>query len=562
MPVSPPLTVKESDDSVTVRPANVLSFNAADFTVAGSGDTATISIDSTGTGAALTDTYIGFGNASNLLTGSANFTFTEESGGSGPSVLLTGDKPVMRFTDDTGATNYTMRFTQSGSSFYMAHEDSAGTDNGMFRISASYVALMPTIQPRVGIGGYGDSGVALTIVDDGTDTMLRLESTDVGASVAPIMELFRNSASPADGDSLGSLSWQFQDDGGGKNEAGYIKAYISDASATSEDADFYWYAMNNGSLLNMLSVRGGIRAVEVNVNEADVDFIANGDTVGELFHVDASQENCGVGGSPSSDVERLHVKGSSASPSTPLVVFESTGAGAADAPYLDLHRSVTGVANSDIGNLRFTGMDAADNKTIYARIWGEIRDADAGDETGAMIHQVLVNNVEREFLRMSGKINNVDTGYITFNECWIDMDFRIESLNESSLFHIVGSSDKIGLGNAPSGSGPLVQVRDDISYVSYTSNQNTSAVIAALRQKNGHIVCNPSGGDITVTLGAQGSIGEKITLMNTAGDASTVLFAVAVGDSTLTTPAAFSSGDSQTWFCYKDDNWILLNSQT
>ena len=79
MPVSPPLTVKESDDSVTVRPANVLSFNAADFTVAGSGDTATISIDSTGTGATLTDTEIGFGNASDLMTSSSVFTYTTPS---------------------------------------------------------------------------------------------------------------------------------------------------------------------------------------------------------------------------------------------------------------------------------------------------------------------------------------------------------------------------------------------------------------------------------------------------------------------------------------------------
>ena len=71
MPVSPPLTVKESDGSVSVRPTNVLSFNAGDFTVSGSGDTATISIDSTGTGAALTDTYVGFGDASNLMTGRA-----------------------------------------------------------------------------------------------------------------------------------------------------------------------------------------------------------------------------------------------------------------------------------------------------------------------------------------------------------------------------------------------------------------------------------------------------------------------------------------------------------
>ena len=92
MPVSPPLTTTESGTATSVRPTNTLEFNGSDFTVTGSGDKATISIDSTGTGASLTDTYVGFGNVSNLMTGSANFTFTEDAG-SGPVLLLTGENP-------------------------------------------------------------------------------------------------------------------------------------------------------------------------------------------------------------------------------------------------------------------------------------------------------------------------------------------------------------------------------------------------------------------------------------------------------------------------------------
>ena len=56
MPVSPPLATTESGTATLVRPTNTLEFNGADFTVTGSGDKATISIDSTGTGAALTAT--------------------------------------------------------------------------------------------------------------------------------------------------------------------------------------------------------------------------------------------------------------------------------------------------------------------------------------------------------------------------------------------------------------------------------------------------------------------------------------------------------------------------
>ena len=127
MPVSPPLTVKESDGSVSVRPTNVLSFNAADFTVSGSGDTATISIDSTGTGAALTDTYVGYGNASNLLTGSANFTYdgsevtikradagicltlesTDDASAGAPDLRLRRNSPSPAVGDDLGIILFT-----------------------------------------------------------------------------------------------------------------------------------------------------------------------------------------------------------------------------------------------------------------------------------------------------------------------------------------------------------------------------------------------------------------------------------------------------------------------
>ena len=74
-PVSPPLATTESGTTVRVQPTNTLEFNGADFTVTQSGSKASIAIDSTGTGAALTATQVGFGDSSNLLTGDATFTF-------------------------------------------------------------------------------------------------------------------------------------------------------------------------------------------------------------------------------------------------------------------------------------------------------------------------------------------------------------------------------------------------------------------------------------------------------------------------------------------------------
>lgn len=69
---------------------------------------------------------------------------------------------------------------------------------------------------------------------DGTSTVT-LASTDAGSSAAPIIELYRNSSSPADADYLGQIKFQGENDAGGKVVYAKITAKISDASDTTED---------------------------------------------------------------------------------------------------------------------------------------------------------------------------------------------------------------------------------------------------------------------------------------------------------------------------------------
>ena len=69
---------------------------------------------------------------------------------------------------------------------------------------------------------------------DGTSTVT-LASTDAGSSAAPIIELYRNSSSPADADYLGQIKFQGENDAGGKVVYAKITAKIDDASDTTED---------------------------------------------------------------------------------------------------------------------------------------------------------------------------------------------------------------------------------------------------------------------------------------------------------------------------------------
>ena len=85
-PVIPPLTVAESDGNPTVRPVRTIALNSADFTLVDQGG-GTVRIDvNPGGGTSLTDTFVGFGDSSNLLTGNSKFRYLESAG----QLILTG----------------------------------------------------------------------------------------------------------------------------------------------------------------------------------------------------------------------------------------------------------------------------------------------------------------------------------------------------------------------------------------------------------------------------------------------------------------------------------------
>ena len=313
-PVRPPLTVAESDGTPTVRPVNTIAFNSADFVVTDNGG-ATVRIDlaSSGTGASLTQSFIGFGDSSNLLTGSANFTFVDESGDTGPTVTMTGDKPIFIMQDDTSATDFFSEFTQSGASLELRSKNSAGASVEIFRTRADSITFnddaadMDTIvkgdttqsllyvdagQDNVGINCVPDSTARFHVSDaGGKAATVRIESTDADADVGPTVQLFRNSGSVADGDSLGSLIWKGKDSAG--NSPDYAKIYTKAEDTTNEDADMRFEIMRNGALVDQFRIRHS-QAV-VNESAADVDFRVETASDTHAFQVDPGRNSVGIG---------------------------------------------------------------------------------------------------------------------------------------------------------------------------------------------------------------------------------------------------------------------------
>lgn len=84
-----------------------------------------------------------------------------------------------------------------------------------------------------------------------------ISSTDAGSGISPTLDIYRNSASPEDGDLLGAITFSGKDDAGNKDTYALIRSEIFDASSTTEDAALRFMVMLGGSETSHLLLTGG-----------------------------------------------------------------------------------------------------------------------------------------------------------------------------------------------------------------------------------------------------------------------------------------------------------------
>ena len=101
--------------------------------------------------------------------------------------------------------------------------------------------------------GSGALTVGATTLNGATtinDNSLEIVSTDAGATVNPIISLYRNSSSPALQDDLGAIQFYGQDDAGNKTLYAQIHGNIEDEthSGNHEDGQIHFSCLSNGTL--------------------------------------------------------------------------------------------------------------------------------------------------------------------------------------------------------------------------------------------------------------------------------------------------------------------------
>ena len=129
-------------------------------------------------------------------------------------------------------------------------------------------------------------GGSITVDDNSTN--ITLKSTDADANVGPLLDLNRDSGSPADSDFLGKIQFSGDDDGGNKLNYAFIDSQILDASNGSEDGQLNFYTAVGGSSVSRMQL--GSETV-FNQDSVDVDFRVETNAESNAFLVDAGNEN-------------------------------------------------------------------------------------------------------------------------------------------------------------------------------------------------------------------------------------------------------------------------------
>jgi len=142
-------------------------------------------------------------------------------------------------------------------------------------------------------------GAGATILDGTTistadnDPQLTVISTDADENGGPEIHLYRNSASPADNDTVGRLFFQGENDADEKIDYANIQFRIADASDGTEDAKLLVVKKTAGADVSVMA--SDATETVFNDSSIDMDFRVEGNGDANALFVEGETDNVGVG---------------------------------------------------------------------------------------------------------------------------------------------------------------------------------------------------------------------------------------------------------------------------
>jgi hypothetical protein len=283
-----------------------------------------------------------------------------------------------------------------------------------------------------------------------------LTSTDAGSSAAPELELYRNSASPADADYLGQIKFTGESDDDSKEVYAKITGKIDDASSGTEDGIIEFAHRKAGS--NVITARFKSTELQLlNGTNLDVDGTITGNLTGNVTgNASGSSGSCTGNAATATALETARTIGGTSFDGTGNITpAEATNADTVDS----LHASSflrADAADSGTGLLTLSGGLALSGK-VGAAITAASDGSTITLDLGANTHQSVTLGGNRTFAAPSNQtVGQSGSIFITQD----GTGSRTASFN--SAFKFVG-------GTAPTLSTAANAV-DRIDYVIKSSN--------------------------------------------------------------------------------------------
>jgi len=291
------------------------------------------------------------GSNANSVSGSANNTYDID----GKAFKIDFGNAITMDVAAAGTAGNTITyvnvadFTATGSVF---NEGSADLD---FRVESNGNANMLFVDGganHVNIGTAVDLGGVLNISNADNTPQLVLYSEDADANAGPILELRRNSSSPADDDLLGSVIFVGENSADEVVTYAAIKSYALDVTNGTEDGQYNIETMVAGSLQTRLLVTSS--EIALNESSIDSDFRVESNGNANMLFVDGGNNRVGMG--TAAPATELHIKATSGEAELRLEAVANSEARLRFGDATDNDAGYVGYSRSG-GNLNFSALN-------------------------------------------------------------------------------------------------------------------------------------------------------------------------------------------------------------
>ena len=122
---------------------------------------------------------------------------------------------------------------------------------------------------------------------------MTLTSTDAGATEGPLLDLYRDSASPTAADTLAEIQFNGEDSAGNKQKYACIHGSILSPTSGSEQGQIHFETQTAGASTEKMII--GTTNLVINEIGAVFNVRIEGDTDANLFYTDATNSRVGIG---------------------------------------------------------------------------------------------------------------------------------------------------------------------------------------------------------------------------------------------------------------------------